>query len=60
VVTADLAAPDPSVLESDVHGAGVILPGLGRAEVFGPDSAINRHFTTALVAGFLVDDSGNG
>jgi hypothetical protein len=47
VVTADLAAPDPSVLESDVHGAGVILPGLGRAEVFGPDSAINRHFTTA-------------
>ena len=47
MVTADLAAPDPSVLESDVHGAGVILPGLGRAEVFGPDSAINRHFTTA-------------
>src|SRR5215213_425244 len=26
------------------------------AEVFGPDSLINRHFTTGPVAGFLVDD----
>jgi hypothetical protein len=60
VVTADLAAPDPSVLESDVHGADVVLSGLGRVEVFGPDSAINRHFTTGPVAGLLVDDSGNG
>jgi catechol 2,3-dioxygenase-like lactoylglutathione lyase family enzyme len=25
-------------------------------EVFGPDSDINRHFTTGPVAGFLVDD----
>jgi catechol 2,3-dioxygenase-like lactoylglutathione lyase family enzyme len=27
-----------------------------KVEVFGPDSAINRHFTTGPVAGFLVDD----
>jgi catechol 2,3-dioxygenase-like lactoylglutathione lyase family enzyme len=25
-------------------------------EVFGPDSPINRHFTTGPVVGFLVDD----
>ena len=25
-------------------------------EVFGPDSDVNRHFTTGPVAGFLVDD----
>jgi catechol 2,3-dioxygenase-like lactoylglutathione lyase family enzyme len=27
-----------------------------KVEVFGPDSEINRHFTTGPVAGFLVDD----
>jgi catechol 2,3-dioxygenase-like lactoylglutathione lyase family enzyme len=32
------------------------LPDGGKIEVFGPDSAINRHFTTGPVVGFLVDD----
>jgi catechol 2,3-dioxygenase-like lactoylglutathione lyase family enzyme len=32
------------------------LPDGSKVEVFGPDSAINRHFTTGPVAGFLVDD----
>ncbi len=27
-----------------------------KVEVFGPGSAINRHFTTGPVAGFLIDD----
>jgi catechol 2,3-dioxygenase-like lactoylglutathione lyase family enzyme len=27
-----------------------------KVEAFGPDSAINRYFTTGPVAGFLVDD----
>ena len=32
------------------------LPDGSKVEVFGPDSTINRHFTTGPVAGFLVDD----
>ncbi len=32
------------------------LPDNSKVEVFGPDSDINRHFTTGPVAGFLVDD----
>jgi catechol 2,3-dioxygenase-like lactoylglutathione lyase family enzyme len=32
------------------------LPDGSKVEVFGPDTAINRHFTTGPVAGFLVDD----
>jgi catechol 2,3-dioxygenase-like lactoylglutathione lyase family enzyme len=32
------------------------LPDGSKVEVFGPDSDINRHFTTGPVAGFLVDD----
>jgi catechol 2,3-dioxygenase-like lactoylglutathione lyase family enzyme len=32
------------------------LPDGSKVEVFGPDSATNRHFTTGPVAGFLVDD----
>jgi catechol 2,3-dioxygenase-like lactoylglutathione lyase family enzyme len=32
------------------------LPDGSKVEVFGSDSAINRHFTTGPVAGFLVDD----
>jgi catechol 2,3-dioxygenase-like lactoylglutathione lyase family enzyme len=32
------------------------LPDGSKVEVFGPDSPINRHFTTVPVAGFLVDD----
>jgi catechol 2,3-dioxygenase-like lactoylglutathione lyase family enzyme len=32
------------------------LPDNSKVEVFGPDSAINRHFTTGPVAGFLADD----
>jgi catechol 2,3-dioxygenase-like lactoylglutathione lyase family enzyme len=33
-----------------------MLPDGSKVEVFGPDSDINRHFTTGPVAGFLVDD----
>jgi catechol 2,3-dioxygenase-like lactoylglutathione lyase family enzyme len=32
------------------------LPDGSKVKVTGPDSAINRHFTTGPVAGFLVDD----
>ena len=32
------------------------LPDGSKVEVFGPDSPINRHFTTGPVAGFLVGD----
>ena len=32
------------------------LPDGSKVEVFGPDSPINRHFTTGPVAGFLVDN----
>jgi catechol 2,3-dioxygenase-like lactoylglutathione lyase family enzyme len=35
------------------------LPDGSKVEVFGPDSPINRHFTTGPVAGFLVDDAQN-
>jgi catechol 2,3-dioxygenase-like lactoylglutathione lyase family enzyme len=31
------------------------LPDGSKVEVLGPDSEINRHFTTGPVAGFLVD-----
>ena len=32
------------------------LPDGGKVEVFGSDTAVNRHFTTGPVEGFLVDD----
>ena len=32
------------------------LPDGSKVELFGPDSDINRHFTTGPVVGFLVDD----
>jgi catechol 2,3-dioxygenase-like lactoylglutathione lyase family enzyme len=32
------------------------FPAGSKVEVFGPDSPINRHFTTGPVAGFLVDN----
>jgi catechol 2,3-dioxygenase-like lactoylglutathione lyase family enzyme len=32
------------------------LPDGSKVEVFGPGTAVNRHFTTGPVAGFLVDD----
>jgi catechol 2,3-dioxygenase-like lactoylglutathione lyase family enzyme len=32
------------------------LPDGSKVEVFGPDSDLNRHFTTGPVAGFLVND----
>jgi catechol 2,3-dioxygenase-like lactoylglutathione lyase family enzyme len=32
------------------------LPDGSKVEVFGPDSPMNRHFTTGPVAGFPVDD----
>ncbi len=32
------------------------LPDGSKVEVFGPESEMNRHFTTGPVAGFLVDD----
>jgi cation-transporting ATPase V len=44
-------------LELDRPGFWMLkLPDGSRIEVFGPDSPINRHFTTGPVAGFLVDD----
>jgi catechol 2,3-dioxygenase-like lactoylglutathione lyase family enzyme len=44
-------------LELDRPGFCMLkLPDGSKVEVFGPDSAINRHFTTGPVAGFLVDD----
>jgi catechol 2,3-dioxygenase-like lactoylglutathione lyase family enzyme len=43
--------------EVDLPGFRVLkLPDGSKVEVFGPDSDINRHFTTGPVAGFLVDD----
>ena len=43
--------------EVDRPGFRVLkLPDGSKVEVFGPDSDINRHFTTGPVAGFLVDD----
>ena len=32
------------------------LPDDGKVEIFGPDSAHNRHFNSGPVAGFLVED----
>ncbi|MGH8776109.1 MAG: VOC family protein [Jiangellaceae bacterium] len=32
------------------------LPDGSKVEVFGPESPVNRHFTTGPVAGFLVND----
>ena len=32
------------------------LPDGGKVEVFGPDTDVNRHFTTGPVAGFLIED----
>jgi catechol 2,3-dioxygenase-like lactoylglutathione lyase family enzyme len=44
-------------LELDQPGFWMLkLPDGGKVEVFGPDSVVNRHFTTGPVAGFLVDD----
>jgi catechol 2,3-dioxygenase-like lactoylglutathione lyase family enzyme len=44
-------------LELDRPGFWVLkLPDNSKVEVFGPESEINRHFTTGPVAGFLVDD----
>ena len=44
-------------LELDQPGFWMLkLPDNSKVEVFGPDSPINRHFTTGPVAGFLVDD----
>jgi catechol 2,3-dioxygenase-like lactoylglutathione lyase family enzyme len=43
--------------ELDRPGFRVLtLPDGSKVEVFGPDSDMNRHFTTGPVAGFLVDD----
>ena len=46
-LSADLLEPDFWLLR---------LPDGSKVEVFGPASALNRHFTTGPVAGFLVDD----
>jgi catechol 2,3-dioxygenase-like lactoylglutathione lyase family enzyme len=44
-------------LELDQPGFWVLeLPDGSKVEVFGPDSDVNRHFTTGPVVGFLVDD----
>jgi catechol 2,3-dioxygenase-like lactoylglutathione lyase family enzyme len=43
--------------ELDRPGFRVLkLPDGSKVEVFGPDTDMNRHFTTGPVAGFLVDD----
>ena len=43
--------------ELDLPGFRVLkLPDGSKVEVFGPNSDVNRHFTTGPVAGFLVDD----
>jgi catechol 2,3-dioxygenase-like lactoylglutathione lyase family enzyme len=44
-------------LELDQPGFWMMkLPDGSKVEVFGPDSDMNRHFTTGPVAGFLVGD----
>jgi catechol 2,3-dioxygenase-like lactoylglutathione lyase family enzyme len=44
-------------LELEKPGFWVMkLPDGSKVEVFGPDTDINRHFTTGPVAGFLVND----
>ena len=44
-------------LELDRPGFWMLkLPDRSKVEVFGPDTDVNRHFTTGPVAGFLVDD----
>jgi catechol 2,3-dioxygenase-like lactoylglutathione lyase family enzyme len=44
-------------LRSDQDDFAVLaLPDGSKAEVFGPTSSWNRHFTTGPVVGFLVDD----
>jgi catechol 2,3-dioxygenase-like lactoylglutathione lyase family enzyme len=44
-------------LDLDLPGFWMLkLPDGSKVEVFGPDSPINRHFTTGPVVGFLVDD----
>jgi catechol 2,3-dioxygenase-like lactoylglutathione lyase family enzyme len=44
-------------LELDRPGFWMLkLPDGSKVEVFGSDTAVNRHFTTGPVAGFLVDD----
>jgi catechol 2,3-dioxygenase-like lactoylglutathione lyase family enzyme len=41
----------------DLPGFRVLkLPDGSKVEIFGPDSEMNRHFTTGPVVGFLVDD----
>jgi hypothetical protein len=47
VVTADLAAPDPSVPESDVQGADAVLSGLGPRSA--ADVGITASGTEAVV-----------
>lgn len=44
-------------LEAEHEGFWMLtLPDGSKVEVFGPESPVNRHFTTGPVAGFLVDD----
>ncbi|HMG29682.1 MAG TPA: VOC family protein [Jiangellaceae bacterium] len=44
-------------LEAEHDGFWMLqLPDGSKVEVFGPESPVNRHFTTGPVAGFLVDD----
>jgi catechol 2,3-dioxygenase-like lactoylglutathione lyase family enzyme len=43
----------------DLPGFRVLkLPDGSKVEIFGPDTEMNRHFTTGPVVGFLVDDIG--
>jgi catechol 2,3-dioxygenase-like lactoylglutathione lyase family enzyme len=43
--------------DADLPGFRVLkLPDGSKVEVFGPETEMNRHFTTGPVVGFLVDD----
>jgi catechol 2,3-dioxygenase-like lactoylglutathione lyase family enzyme len=43
--------------DADLPGFQVLkLPDGSKVEVFGPETEMNRHFTTGPVVGFLVDD----
>jgi catechol 2,3-dioxygenase-like lactoylglutathione lyase family enzyme len=43
--------------DSNLPGFRVLkLPDGSKVEIFGPNSEMNRHFTTGPVVGFLVDD----
>jgi len=56
VVVADLAAPDPAVLESAVRGADAVLSGLGARSA--PDVGVASRGTRAIVEAMQAFKSG--